>query len=207
MIAVVDFGAGNLRSVVNAFRAIGEDPVVSTEPGPLKEASAIVLPGVGAFGEGMKKLQAAGLVDVLNDQVLGAKKPFLGICLGMQFLAREGLEYGRHRGLGWIEGTVREMESGDARIRIPHMGWNELLIVRSTSLLEGLGPSPAFYFLHGYHFDVAGSDRDAVVAECNHGSPYVAAVEKDNIRGVQFHPEKSQLTGLKLLRNFVDSID
>lgn len=204
LIAIVDFGAGNLRSVANALEAIGQAPLVASDPEMLRDATAIVLPGVGAFGEGFRRLQELGMVEALNEQVRGAGKPFLGICLGMQFLAEVGEEHGRSAGLGWIGGTVRKMTSDDRSIRIPHMGWNEIELARESPLFAGLDEQCAFYFLHGYHFDVADSSADAVVARCEHGRPYVAAVAADNVYGVQFHPEKSQLAGLRLLKNFVD---
>jgi len=189
--------------VANALAAIGEEPVVTTTPEPLKEASAIVLPGVGAFGQGFDRLVELGMVEALDEEVRQRGKPFLGVCLGMQFLADAGEEQGKHRGLGWICGTVRKMTSDDRRVRIPHMGWNEVELTRESPLFADLEHRPAFYFLHGYHFDVAESEAGAVLARCEHGRPYVAAVAKDNVFGVQFHPEKSQLAGLRLLRNFV----
>ena len=138
MIAVIDYGAGNLRSVLNAFEAIGREARVVDDPAGLAKASAIVLPGVGAFGDGMARLRRLGLVEALNEQVLNHKKPYLGICLGLQFLAHESFEHGSHEGLGWIGGTVQRIGPQDGRYRVPHIGWNAVQIERSSALFDGL---------------------------------------------------------------------
>jgi glutamine amidotransferase len=203
LIAIIDYGAGNLRSVVNAFEAIGQEPRVTRDPADLAGASAIVLPGVGAFGDGMKTLRHLHLVEALNEQVLGHKKPYLGICLGLQFLARESSEHGAHAGLGWIAGSVQKIVPRDNGYRIPHMGWNDIQISRPSPLFEGLEAEPTFYFLHSYHLVVAEEWRQVVTATCWHGTAIIASVQKDNIHAVQFHPEKSQRNGLTVLENFV----
>lgn len=203
MITIIDYGAGNLRSVVNAFEAIGQSPTVTNNPADLNESSAIVLPGVGAFGDGMSIIHKMNLVEALNEQVLAKQKPFLGICLGMEFLARESYELGNHAGLGWVDGIVERIApNDDATYRIPHIGWNNLEIVRPSTLFEGLEDSPTFYFLHSYHLVVADSCAEAIKSTCWHGTTITASIEKDNIFAVQFHPEKSQRAGLKLLENF-----
>ncbi len=206
MIAVVDYGAGNLRSVANAFETIGTKITVVKDPDELARASAIVLPGVGAFGDCMAAIKRQKLVEPLGELVFGQKLPYLGICLGMQFLAEESLEKGRHRGLGWIRGKVELMSPNDGNFRIPHMGWNDISYRETCPLFEGLGEKPVFYFVHSYHLVVTEDEADFVTASCWHGLTVTAAVQKDNIFGVQFHPEKSQENGLKVLENFIKSI-
>lgn len=206
MIAVVDYGAGNLRSVANAFETIGNKITVVKDPDKLARASAIVLPGVGAFGDSMAAIRRQKLVEPLEELVFGQKLPYLGICLGMQFLAEESLEKGRHRGLGWIRGKVELMSPNNGNFRIPHMGWNDISYRETCPLFEGLGEKPVFYFVHSYHLVVTEDEADCVTASCWHGLTVTAAVQKDNIFGVQFHPEKSQENGLKVLENFIKSI-
>lgn len=206
MIAVVDYGAGNVRSVINALELIKQKPVVTKDPDVLAKADAIILPGVGAFGDCMDAIQRCQLVDPLNEIVLKDKKPYLGICLGMQILAQKGLERGEHRGLSWIHGTVKKMLSNEKKFRIPHMGWNDVAYNRKCPLFEGMNEAPAFYFVHSYHLEVDSPDANAVAAKCWHGMEITAAVQKGNIFGVQFHPEKSQKEGLQLLNNFLKMI-
>lgn len=206
MITVIDYGAGNLRSVVNGFEAIGQKPLLTNKPADLAKSSAIVLPGVGAFGDGMETLRQLNMIEVLNEQVIGQKKPFLGICLGLQFLGRQGFEHGSHDGLGWINGTVKKIVPTEKKYRIPHMGWNNIQLERSCPLFDGLDPEPVFYFVHSYHLVVDDESSDVITATCWHGATVTASVQKDNIYAVQFHPEKSQQNGLKLLENFVKMI-
>jgi glutamine amidotransferase len=202
MIAVVDFAAGNLRSVVNAFQAIGVDVRVTSDPRDLAGAPAIVLPGVGAF-ERIAYLDRLQMLDALREEVLGKGKPYLGICLGMQFLGREGFEGGTHKGLGWMSGVVQRIETGDRRFRVPHVGWNRVELRRPSPLFDGLEADPVFYFVHSYHLAMDESAAEDVLGTCRHGVELTAAVHRDNIFGVQFHPEKSQQNGLRLLENFV----
>ena len=203
MIAIVDYGVGNLKSIANAFEAIGQKVVVTQRPSEVSAAQGIVLPGVGAFGDGMKSLRATGLIDTLNKEVLLERKPFLGICLGLQLLAGVGLEHGEHQGLDWVDGRVLRLEPDSTEFRVPHIGWNDVRVVRSCPLFENLEDGPVFYFLHSYHFTPAPAQSDSVVATCQHGQTLTAAVQKGNIFGVQFHPEKSQRSGLRILRNWV----
>jgi imidazole glycerol-phosphate synthase subunit HisH len=205
MIAIVDYGMGNLRSVLNAFEAIGVSASLTTSPAVLREAAGIVVPGVGAFGDGMTTLAARGMIEALADEVLVRKKPYLGICLGLQFLAREGREHGFTRGLGWIGGVVRALAPADPRCKVPHMGWNEVRLERPCELFRDLDERPVFYFLHGFHVDADGDPavEAAVAATAWHGQRVTAAIARDNVFGVQFHPEKSQEAGLQVLRNFV----
>jgi glutamine amidotransferase len=203
MIAVIDYGMGNLRSVVNALRTLGEDAAVVTDPSALVSAHAIVLPGVGAFAEGMRRLEEGGFVDALNQEVRDKRKPFMGLCLGMQLLASEGQEHGTHRGLGWIDGVVRRLpaEVDGARLRVPHVGWNELEIVHRDVLLRDAVAKPTFYFVHSFVFEP--DDASVVSGYSSHGVRFAATVERENVFGTQFHPEKSQRDGLALLTRFI----
>ena len=203
MIAIVDYGMGNLRSVLNAFEAIGAPARLTTSAADLREARAIVVPGVGAFGDGMANVTRLGVIEALAEEVLVRGKPYLGICLGMQFLAREGREHGVTGGLGWLGGIVRRIEPSDPRCKVPHMGWNDVVVAAPCELFRDLDERPVFYFLHGYQLDPAGEADASVVATTWHGERLTAAVQRDNVFGVQFHPEKSQEAGLQVLRNFV----
>ncbi|MCW2368060.1 MULTISPECIES: imidazole glycerol phosphate synthase subunit HisH [unclassified Sphingobium] len=199
-IALIDYGAGNLHSVHNALRAAGAHGVVITADAEVvRRADRIVLPGVGAFRACIEPLRALpGMIEAMHEAVFEVGRPFLGICVGMQLLADAGEEFGRHEGLGWIPGTVRRIERDDPAIKIPHMGWNDVVGARAHPLVE---PGEA-YFLHSYHFEAA--EAAHVVATTDHGGPLVAAVGKDNILGVQFHPEKSQAYGLATLARFLE---
>lgn len=200
MIGIVDYGMGNVRSVRDALEYLGEEVEITADPARLAGAERLILPGVGAFGDAMNNLEARGLPEVLAVEVFEKRKPFLGICLGLQLLAESSCEHGEHRGLGWIDGAVVRFTSDDA-LKIPHMGWNDLQRVSVHPLLEGLEDSQlCFYFVHSYY--LACRDRDAVVATCDYGTPFAAMVARDNIAAMQFHPEKSQDSGLHILKNF-----
>jgi glutamine amidotransferase len=218
-LAIIDYGSGNLRSVAKAFHHVTSLPVqVIRQPEALQSASHIVLPGVGAYGDCMRGLAALpGMLDALSEQVLVRGKPFLGICVGMQMLFARGFEHGEHAGLGWLEGEVvgirdsgfgirekpanRESPIPDPQsLKIPHMGWNELAITTPHPLLAGIPAGAHAYFVHSYH---AVGSRD-VIATTDYGQTIAAVVAKGNIMGTQFHPEKSQQTGLRLLKNFVN---
>jgi glutamine amidotransferase len=201
MIHVIDYGRGNLKSVFNAFRAIGQDVTVTDCSVDLKNATAIVLPGVGAFDDGIRGLRSRGFVDVLNEIVVENEVPFLGICLGMQFLAHRSEEGGKELGLGWIDAEVRRIRPKIPDYKVPHMGWNRLEATRESTLLEGLDKA-AVYFVHSYQLEVSPSESQVVTATTDHGGRLTAAVQKEHIFGVQFHPEKSQGGGLKILENF-----
>ena len=202
-IALIDYGAGNLHSVHNALKAAGAERVsVTADPGIVRGAQRIVLPGVGSFGACADGLRAIpGLVDALEERVLQGGVPFLGICVGMQLLAERGLEHGVTEGLGWIEGQVEPIERTDPAIKIPHMGWNDVSPLPHLNGAQLVEPGEA-YFLHSYHF--AGANGRDVAAMTDHGGGLVAAVARDNMVGVQFHPEKSQAYGLSLLSRFLD---
>ena len=198
-IALIDFGAGNLHSVHNALVAAGAgDVAVTADPAVVARADRIILPGVGAFGACRDALVAIdGMVAAMERRGREEAVPFLGICVGMQMLADKGIEYGAYDGLGWIGGTVKAIEPADNRIKIPHMGWNDVTPTAGHHLLE---PGEAYY-LHGYHF--AATDPSDILATTEHGGSLVSAVGRDNIVGVQFHPEKSQAYGLDFLKRFL----
>ncbi|MCC7272150.1 MAG: imidazole glycerol phosphate synthase subunit HisH [Alphaproteobacteria bacterium] len=207
-VAVVDYGSGNLRSaakaVARAARESGhEEPVVVTsDPDRVRRAARIVLPGVGAFGDCRRGLDAvSGMVDALDEAVRGRGRPFLGICVGMQLMAERGVEHGVHAGLGWIAGEVGVLTPSDPGLKIPHMGWNELARVRRHPVLEGLADGEHVYFVHSYCIRPA--DPSDILAETDYGGPVAAAVGRANMVGTQFHPEKSQAAGLRLLANFL----
>lgn len=205
MIAIVDYGMGNLRSVANALQAVGAEAVVTGDPAALRQARGIVLPGVGAFGEGMRNLRQAGLVEVLGEQVLGQGKPFLGICLGLQLLATTGFEHGQHQGLGWIPGVVAPIPvPADAGLRLPHIGWNDVRILKRDGIYAGTSDSQCFYFVHSYVF--APEDEGVTSGICAYGTEWVASVQAGNITAVQFHPEKSHTAGLGLLRSWHEGV-
>jgi imidazole glycerol-phosphate synthase subunit HisH len=199
-VAVIDHGMGNLRSVTRALESLHAVVSVTGKARDLEAAERIVLPGVGAFGEGMRNLRQLGLIECLDEQVRGRGKPFLGICLGMELLAVEGHEHGHHAGLGWIDATAVALTPG-AGMKTTHIGWNDVRPVAPSPLFSALGPSPNFYFVHQYH--LVCRDRSVVTAVTEYGGEVVAAVERGNVAGVQFHPEKSQETGLALLRHFL----
>ena len=198
-LALIDYGAGNLHSVHNALKAAGAADVhVTADPDIVANADRIVLPGVGAFAHCMEALSAIdGMVAAMEQRVRGEGTPFLGICVGMQLLADEGVEHGSTRGLGWIGGTVRAIVPA-ADLKIPHMGWNDVVPSDRAPLIE----RGEAYFLHGYHFDAA--DPSVVLATTDHGGPLAAAVGRDNVMGVQFHPEKSQTYGIEFLKRFLE---
>lgn len=204
-VTVIDYGASNMRSVVNALESLGRSVRVVDDPDGIREAAALVLPGVGAFGDGMAGLRKRELVEPLTEAVRRRGTPFLGICLGMQLLAEEGLENGRHDGLGWIPGVVRRLDPGDRTFKVPHVGWNELTVRQPGRLFADMAGAPVVYFLHGYALDVTPVARPFVTSIVTHGVEVVASVEDGNVFGVQFHPEKSQAVGLKVLKNFLEA--
>ena len=198
-VVVVNYGMGNLRSVVHALEYLGCPAEVSDQPKRFSECDAIILPGVGAFGEAMANLERKKLVDPLTEAVLSRGVPFLGICLGMQLLARTSDEHGQHEGLGWIDATVRHVPS--CSVRVPHVGWSSVQTISNDPLFKGIGADAAFYFDHSMHVVVEEPMRIATV---DYGGHLVAACSRGNIYATQFHPEKSQRSGLKLLRNFLN---
>jgi glutamine amidotransferase len=207
-VAIVDYGSGNLRSAAKAFERAAHEAgtddrvLVTASPRELADADRIVLPGVGAFADCRAGLYSVpGMVDTLNREVIERGKPFLGICVGMQLMASRGVEYGVHAGLGWIAGDVVRIEPGASHLKIPHMGWNELLDLKPHPLLEGLGARDHAYFVHSFQLKTA--RPETLLAVTDYGGPLTAVVGRDNLAGTQFHPEKSQATGLRLIANFL----
>jgi glutamine amidotransferase len=208
MVAIVDCGSGNLRSAAKAFeRAAAENDIsadirVTNEPEMIAGADRIVLPGVGAFADCRRGLTAVpGVEEALNEAVIVRVHPFLGICVGMQLMAERGREFGTTEGLGWIGGEVIPIEPRDAALKIPHMGWNEIEARTDHPLLARLGSGAHAYFVHSYHFRLA--DPTDLVAVTDYGGPLAAIIGRDNLAGTQFHPEKSQAAGLRLIGNFL----
>ena len=205
-VALIDYGSGNLRSAEKALvrAAAGRaDIVVTNDPAVVASADRIVLPGVGAFAACMAALsEREGVIEAMNHAVMQRGVPFLGICVGLQLMASRGLEFGMTPGLGWIDGDVRKIEPTDPHLKIPHMGWNNLLDVTDLSVLSGLKAGAPVYFTHS--FAIFPSDDRDVAAWVDHGGRFPAAVARDNLAGVQFHPEKSQSAGLKLLSDFLE---
>lgn len=200
-LTIIDYGMGNLRSVANAFAAVGGEAIISSVPSDLALAERIVLPGVGAFGDGMRNLRLNGWVEALEEEVRHKGKPFLGLCVGMQLLASEGTERGTHRGLNWIPGVVGRLKSDGSEIRVPHIGWNEVRFSNKGGLYADLGESQSFYFVHSYVFNPV---NPAVVSGvCSYGGEFAASIEYDNIYATQFHPEKSHKAGLTMLKSFL----
>ncbi|MGB1286346.1 MAG: imidazole glycerol phosphate synthase subunit HisH [Aggregatilineales bacterium] len=200
MLAVVDYGAGNLRSVMHALTYLNvTDICLVQHPEQLEGAEKIILPGVGAFGAGMQKLHEQNLVDPVK-AAIAAGTPYLGICLGMQFLFESSNEMGTHEGFGVLPGTVTRFPDFDD-LKVPHMGWNQLNAQKDSALLNKIPPESYAYFVHSYYCEPA--EKSDVLLTTDYGNSFTAGVQRDNIYGVQFHPEKSQQTGIQLLRNFL----
>ena len=195
MIAIIDYGAGNLFSVKNALDFLGEPNIITADKGELARADGLILPGVGAFPDAMSMLTAGGLLDTVREQA--RQKPFLGICLGMQLLFAKGYEFEETDGLGLIDGSVVKIQAPG--LRIPHIGWNRLERLNDCPLLDGLSDDEYVYFVHSFRADCA---DDCVAAYCDYGERIPALVFRGHIFGAQFHPEKSGETGLQILRNF-----
>jgi glutamine amidotransferase len=207
-VAIVDYGSGNLHSAYKAFeraaqeRGQSDSVVVTSDPDVVRNADRIVLPGVGAFGDCRRGLDAVeGMVEALEEAVVGKGRPFLGICVGMQLMASRGLEHGAVSGLDWLAGEVVAIEPGDPSLKIPHMGWNTLSPRRDHALLRGIPAGEHAYFVHSFHFRPR--DASLVVADTDYGVALTAIAGRDNMVGTQFHPEKSQALGLRLIGNFL----
>jgi len=204
MIAIINYGLGNVGSIQNMLKKIGyADVIVSKNEDEINTAEKLILPGVGAFDNGMDKINESGLLPVLNENVLVRKKPVLGICLGMQLLTK-GSEEGKRKGLGWINAETVKFSFGseNAELKIPHMGWNFVKNIRLHSLTKDLDETYRFYFVHSYY--VSCKNESDILMKCHYGVDFTCAVQKDNIMGVQFHPEKSHKFGMRLLKNFVE---
>lgn len=201
MIAIINYGLGNLRSVAGAVEHLGFESLITNKLDELKAADKLILPGVGAFGDGIKNLRNFGLIDPLSRMVKDDGKPVLGICLGFQLLAKESYEFGHHQGLDWIDAKVLKINTYE-KLRIPHVGWNDLFQIKQSILFDGIPKGALFYYVHSFYAQC--TNKDIVIGECEYGSRLTAAIEYKNIFGTQFHPEKSQKWGLKLLKNFLE---
>ena len=197
MIAIIDYGMGNLRSVSKAFERLGHTVNVTREPRVIADATHVVLPGVGAFPDCMRNLEQMGLIDPIR-RALSSGKPFLGICLGLQLLFTESEEFGLHKGLDWIQGRVVRFKTHD--LKVPHMGWNTLTIKKPEPALNGIPADAMVYFVHSYY--VAPEDSSLIATTTEYGVSFASSIAADNVFACQFHPEKSQAVGLTLLRNF-----
>ena len=206
-VAVIDYGAGNLKSAAKALShaaaATGETVIVTADAEAIRRAGRIVLPGVGAFAECKRGLDAIpGVVEAMREAVLTRGRPFLGICVGMQLMASVGVEYGEHPGLDWIKGRVVKLTPADPALKIPQMGWNDLRLRKPEHpIFAGLATGAHGYFVHSYHFLL--DNPNDLLADVDYGGPVAAAIGRDNLVGLQFHPEKSQAVGLTLLANFL----
>ena len=210
-VAIIDYGSGNLHSAAKAFERMnrqtnaGYSIKVTADPDVVRGADRVVLPGVGAFADCRSGLLCVdGMMEALQEAAIEKARPFLGICVGMQLMGTRGLEHGVTPGFGWIGGEVRAIEPDDASLKIPHMGWNTLDVVKPHALLDGIETGPEglhAYFVHSYH--LVAEERGHVVAETGYGGPVTAMVARDNLAGTQFHPEKSQKLGLALIANFL----
>jgi len=200
MITIVDYQMGNLRSVQKAFEKMGHEAVVTDDPDRIAAAERVVLPGVGAFQDAVNELKRRELIEPMQ-AAIAAGRPFLGICLGLQLLMDVSYEDGRHAGFGWIPGEVVRFDVPTG-MKVPHMGWNQVRIRRRSPLLEGIDEGAWFYFVHSYY--VAPRDPGVVATETDYGSPFCSMIWRDNLFATQFHPEKSQQIGLRVLKNFAE---
>jgi glutamine amidotransferase len=203
-IAIIDYGLGNLRSVYGAVEKLGHRAIITNDISEIEEADKLILPGVGAFGDGMNNLTNLGLIEPLTKLVIDEEKPILAICLGFQLLAKKSHEFGQHKGLGWIDAVVKNFNTHNSGLRVPHVGWNDLLMTKDCVLWENIPENTLFYYVHSFYVDCK-SDV-IVVGECKYGVNFTSAIKQNNIYGTQFHPEKSQYYGLEVLKNFIEKI-
>ena len=197
-VCILDYGSGNVRSVYNLVSFLGFDVIVSNERDEIESATHIILPGVGSFGAAMKKITTQLPLKVLENEIINNKKLFLGICVGMQVLAEKGYEHGDHDGLGWISGMVKKLQVEN--LPLPHIGWNDIIVKKDSDLFSDLGDIKDFYFVHSYAIR---TDDSYILTETNYENNFCSSIKKENIYGVQFHPEKSQKAGQKLIQNFL----
>jgi len=202
-ICIIDYGMGNLRSVINALEyTVKCDVCISNEKRDLDSSDILILPGVGSFNDAIGNLRERDLFDKLDDEVINRKKPLMAICLGMQIVMESSEEGGLSQGFGWIPGSVTRFQAPN-EYRVPHMGWDNIKVKNRNDLFEGIEQDPDFYFVHSYHVNC---DKQYVIASCDYGYEFTAAIQKDNIVAFQFHPEKSHKNGLLLLTNYINSI-
>lgn len=202
MLKIVDLEVGNIGSVIKVIKHLGADFELITLPEQLEGASKIILPGVGSFSAAAEKMHESGFTEALNEQVLKNRVPVLGICVGMQLLAKLGVEGGTSKGLGYIDATVERINSFDGTLLVPHMGWNDICS-QDIPIFKNIDNNSCFYFVHSYAMRISDSE-DVSIAYTNYGENIVAYVNKGNIHGAQFHPEKSQQVGIQFLRNFIE---
>lgn len=201
MISIIDYGLSNLSCVLSAVQRLGFEATIAKDGSEIASASMIILPGVGAFGDAMGNLRERNFVGPLNEAVQERKVPFLGICLGAQLICTSSDEFGNHDGLGWIDADVREIEATDQNLRVPHTGWDEIEIVHDSSVMQDIQADSLFYYNHSHA--IYPNSQSNVVAYCDYGERFASILQKDNIFATQFHPEKSQKTGLELLKNIL----
>ncbi len=200
MIAIIDYGLGNLASIKNAFESIGAENEITDEKEKIQKADKLILSGVGAFGYGMENLKDMGLIDILNEEILINKKPILGICLGMQLMCKKSYEGGEFSGLGWLDAEVVRFPADKKEFRVPHVGWDDVDCDLKCPLFEGGKSRQTFYFVHSYYLEP--KDEKITVGTCDYGVKFCAVTQKENIFATQFHPEKSQYEGLEILKKF-----
>lgn len=203
MIVILDYGLGNLRSVGGSLKKLGHESLISNNPEDIDRADKLILPGVGAFGDGMNNLKQLGLIEPLHRAVIEEKKPILGICLGAQLMAKESFEFGHHEGLGWIDASVVKIEAGKNGLKLPHVGWNDLFQTKADPLWKGISAKTLFYYVHSFYIKCY--NQDIVIGECDYGIRFAACFHQENIYATQFHPEKSQRGGCILLNNFLEN--
>tara|TARA_B100001057_G_scaffold399713_1_gene410693 strand:- start:2962 stop:3588 length:627 start_codon:yes stop_codon:yes gene_type:complete len=205
-VTIVDYKSGNISSVINSFKEVARDKIkieITSDINKIKSSDKVVLPGQGSFKSCIEALNGiSGLVETLNDFAINDKKPLLGICVGLQMFADVGFEETETKGLGWISGKVTKIDNQNGKYKLPHIGWNEIKIVKESKIFRGIKNKSHMYFVHSYEF--VPNDKNTISATINYSSSHVCAVEKDNIFGTQFHPEKSDKTGLKLINNFIN---
>jgi len=200
MIAVIDYGLGNIHSVLGALKKLEYEAILTNKLEEIEKADKLILPGVGAFADGMKNLESLDLIKILTKIVMKDKKPILGICLGFQLMAKESSEFGNHKGLGWIDASVKKLQPKNKE-RVPHVGWDDLQQTKSSPLYKDIPKDALFYYVHS--FKMESNIKSDIIGECDYGGKFTAAVERENIFGTQFHPEKSQKDGLILLKNYL----
>jgi glutamine amidotransferase len=201
MIAIINYGSSNLGSMLNMLKKVGANAFIASKPDKIEAATKLILPGVGAFDNSMKNLTDTGLIPVLENKVLVRKTPILGVCLGMHLFTKQS-EEGEAQGLGWFDAETVKFKSNDNKLKIPHMGWNTLKINQQNKLFKRLPENSRFYFVHSYH--VKCSDDKDVLAMTSYGNDFAAVINKENIYGLQFHPEKSHKFGMQILKNFLE---
>ncbi len=204
MIVIINYGMGNLHSVYTQCKRVGFEPIISSNPDEINNADKLILPGVGHFKKGMENLNQLDLIDVLSEKVIQQETPIFGICLGMQLFSKKSKE-GDAIGLGWIDAETNRFQINDnKKYKIPHMGWNNVFTNNKSLIMKGISKSDEFYFVHSYHLEC--EDEDIIIGETDYCYRFVSAIQKDNIYGTQFHPEKSHDSGLKILKNFLETV-